>query len=167
LDYVGKPLCPGLFNEMSSSGFPFKLAHMGCNIMSGDYFMGPCDDYLSAHKAYQQWCAPFHCVVMEKKSVLQQVTGTLGMLGGLWSILVLIAFTILWTVMNAVIQWHHRKTELQRYAEGVSLLQLQHAAAEVDAHSMYALQQQVHALQQQVDALSGAAAAAATARIYK
>jgi hypothetical protein len=155
IDFDDKPICPGAFPV---EDLPWKLDHTGCTevIPNKGMVAEVCANEDQAFQGYKDWCAAKYCVVMEKKTTLQLVTGTLGMLGGLWSILGLVCFTILWSAINAAIQWHHRKTKAQQIADGVSLLQ--QPEAEMDAGSVYALHQRVYELQQQEQALSAVVA---------
>jgi hypothetical protein len=109
------------------------------------------DNDAKAYAGYIAWCAPQYGVNMTPKKPIQLVTGALSTLGGLWIVLILVCFTILWPAMNAAIRVHHQNTTAQREAAALSLQQL-------DVHSAVVLREQLAALQQQVQEMSAAGA---------
>jgi hypothetical protein len=127
---------------------PLQFREYGCiqsakNASSYERQVAMCNNETEAYKAYADWCAPRYCIVMEKKKPMELATNVLSTLGGLWISVTTICFTILWSVINAVMR--SRNTSSHSSSDAVSLQQGQQVPL---------LQQQVETLQQQVLALS-------------
>jgi hypothetical protein len=145
------PICTGNITQL-----PWAIEEYGCikPVRDGGAQVASCKGAVEAYQAYSQWCAPKYCVVMDTKNL---ATGVLGTVGGLWSVMTLVCFTIAWPLFNAVMQWCYTRQRTLHPSNGdtVSLQAMQaqlhtllnmQSSVQVSAASVQALHQQVEYL---------------------